>query len=325
MRNGIFFFIPLCFLSCGDSLAPVAKNALKPAVITEAASHDTDDPAIWINPVNATKSLVLGTDKDSDGALYLYDVNGKVLKKSVPLKRPNNVDIAYGMILKGQPTAIAVTTERENNKIRIFSMPNLTPIDNGGIEVFTDETERGPMGVALYTRPSDKKIFAIIGRKSGPKENYLWQYELLPSTNGTVGARLERKFGTYSGSKEIEAIAVDNRMGFVYYLDEGVGIRKYYADPQKQDNKQLALFGNKEFKEDNEGISIYHTSDSTGYILVSNQQINSFMVYKREGEPGKPNVHKLLKEIPFSTVESDGSDVTHLNLGDKFQKGCSLQ
>ncbi|MEJ6979091.1 phytase [Pedobacter sp. P351] len=321
MRTLTFLLIPICLLSCQEKLARVAENALKPSVITEVASHDTDDPAIWINRKNATNSLIVGTDKDSDGALYLYDLNGKVIKKSIGLKRPNNVDIAYGMMIKGLSTAIAVTTERESNKIRIFSMPDLTPIDNGGIEVFTDETERGPMGVALYTRPSDKKIFAIVGRKSGPKENYLWQYELVPNFNGSVSARLIRKFGSYSGTKEIEAIAVDNQMGYVYYSDEGVGIRKYYADPAKKDNKQLALFGDKDFKEDNEGISIYQTSDSTGYILVSNQQINSFMVYKREGDEKNPNGHKLIKEIPFSTIESDGSDVTNFNLGGKFPKG----
>ncbi|MEG1377931.1 MAG: 3-phytase, partial [Myroides sp.] len=36
--------------SCNSSkLAPVAKNALKPTVVTQATPHDTDDPAIWIN------------------------------------------------------------------------------------------------------------------------------------------------------------------------------------------------------------------------------------------------------------------------------------
>lgn len=302
-------------------MAPIAANALKPSVITEAASHDTDDPAIWINPADHTSSLIVGTDKDTDGALYLYDMNGKVIKKSITLKRPNNVDIAYGMVINGNPTALAVTTERESNRIRVFSMPDLKAIDNGGIEVFTDETERGPMGVALYTRPSDKKIFAVVGRKSGPKENYLWQYELFLQADGSIGAKLVRKFGSYSGKKEIEAIAIDNQKGFLYYSDEGVGIRKYYADPAKNDNRQLALFGEKDFKEDHEGISIYQTSDSTGYIMVSNQQTNSFMVYSREGNGAKPNEHTLLKEIPFSTIESDGSDVTNLNLGPKFPKG----
>jgi 3-phytase len=321
MRHLILCFFIFCLISCGDKFAPIAQNALKPTIVTEVASHDTDDPAIWINPSDATKSLIVGTDKDSDGALYLYDMNGKVLKKSVPLKRPNNVDIAYGLVINGKSTAIAVTTERESNKIRIFSMPDLLPIDNGGIEVFSEEVERGPMGVALYTRPSDKKIFAVVGRKSGPKENYLWQYELGEGAQGIVTAKLIRKFGAYSGIKEIEAIAIDNQAGYLYYSDEGAGVHKYFADPAKNNNKELALFGQKDFKGDNEGISIYRSSDTTGYILVSNQQSNSFMVYPREGQLNNPHQHKLIKEIPFSTIESDGSDITNLNMGAKFPKG----
>ncbi|GAB3827915.1 phytase [Pontibacter rugosus] len=306
-----------------EAVATTDTAALKPVVITQETKHDTDDPAIWINPQDASKSLIVGTDKNSDGALYVYDLEGKIIREKVVtgLKRPNNVDIAYGLMLNGTPTDIAVATERETNKIRIYSLPDMQPIDNGGIDVFPDENERAPMGIALYTRPSDNAIFAIVGRKSGPKADYLWQYRLSDGGKGNVKAELVRKFGKYSALKEIESIAVDNKLGYVYYSDEGVGVRKFYADPAKNDNSELELFGEQEFMDDNEGISIYPTGDSTGYIMVSNQQANTFMVYKREGEPGNKHQHKLIAEIPVSTQESDGSDVTNVNLGPKFPKG----
>lgn len=314
-----FIFIAFYF-SCSTKLAAVREDALKPVVTTEQTLHDTDDPAIWINPEDNTKSLVIGTDKDTEGALYLYDLNGKILKKSIPLLRPNNVDIAYGLMINGKKTDIAVTTERLTNKLRIFSLPNLEPIDNGGIEVFTGEAERDPMGVALYTRPSDKAIFAIVGRKTGPAGTYLWQYELSGKT-GSVTGNVVRKFGQFSGKKEIEAIAVDNELGYVYYCDEQAGIRKYSADPAAKDDTQLAFFGMKDFKADHEGIAIYKKDAKTGYILVSNQQANTFMVYAREGENGNPDEYKLLAEIPVSTIECDGADVTNINLGGKFSNG----
>ncbi|WP_209566321.1 phytase [Flavobacterium sp. 1355] len=316
-----FLLLTLSFMACKDGkLAPVAPNALKPTAVTEALPHDTDDPSIWIHPTDASKSIIVGTDKDTDGALYAFDLNGKILKKSIVLQRPNNVDIAYGLLIDGKKVDIAVTTERETNKIRIFSLPDLEPIDNGGIPVFEGDTERDPMGVALYTRPSDKKIFAVVGRKTGPSGSYLWQYEL--SGNGKAAvAKVVRKFGNYSGKKEIEAIAVDNELGFVYYCDEQFGIRKYKADPSLNDNKELAIFGKTGFKADNEGIAIYKKTDSTGYILVSNQQANTFMVYPREGSKGKPNEYPLLAEIPTSTIECDGADVTNVNLGPKYKNG----
>nr|WP_294925605.1 phytase [uncultured Flavobacterium sp.] len=324
MKNKLtlaLLFSGLLFTACkDDKLAPVAANAVKPTAVTEALPHDTDDPSIWIDPTDASKSIIVGTDKDTDGGLYAFDLKGKILKKSIPLKRPNNVDIAYGLIIDGKKVDIAVTTERESNKIRVFSLPDLNPIDNGGISVFEGEEMRDPMGVSLYTRPSDGKIFAIVGRKSGPSGSYLWQYELSGSGKYAI-AKVVRKFGTYSGKKEIEAIAVDNELGAIYYCDEQVGIRKYKADPALNDNKELAFFGQKDFKADHEGIAIYKKTDSTGYILVSNQQANSFMVYPREGIDGNSNQYTLLAEVPTSTIECDGADVTSVNLGGSYKNG----
>jgi len=307
--------------SCGSSLAPVRKDALKPVTVTQKLPHDTDDPAIWINLTDATKSIIIGTDKDTDGGLYAFDLNGKIIKKSITLQRPNNVDIAYGLVINGKKVDVAVTTERETNSIRIFSLPDLEPIDNGGIPVFEGEEMRGPMGIALYTRPSDKKIFAVVGRKNGPSGSYLWQYELTDAGNGKAGATVVRKFGNYSGKKEIEAIAVDNELGTILYCDEQFGIRKYVADPAAKNDNELALFGQKDFKADNEGIAIYKKSATEGYILVSNQQANTFMVYPREGANGNPNEYPLLAEIPTSTIECDGADVTSVNLGGTYKNG----
>ena len=316
-----FLLLSVLFTACKSSkLAPVAQNAVKPTTVTEVLPHDTDDPSIWINPNDATKSIIVGTDKDTDGGLYAFDLNGKIVAKSEVLKRPNNVDIAYGLIIDGKKVDVAVTTERESNKIRVFSLPDLKPIDNGGIPVFEGEELRDPMGIALYTRPSDQKIFAIVGRKSGPTGSYLWQYELSGSGKFAT-AKVVRKFGAYSGKKEIEAIAVDNELGTVLYCDEQFGIRKYKADPALNDNTELALFGQKDFKADNEGIAIYKTSSTTGYILVSNQQANTFMVYPREGANGDANNYPLLAEIPTSTIECDGADVTSINLGGQYKNG----
>ncbi len=314
-------FLGLTLASCSDKLAPVRKDAIKPITVTQQLPHDTDDPAIWIHPTDATKSIIIGTDKDTDGGLYAFDLNGKIIKKSIPLQRPNNVDIGYGLMVNGEKVAIAVTTERETNSIRIFSLPDLKPIDNGGIPVFEGEEMRGPMGIALYTRPSDHKIFAVVGRKNGPSGSYLWQYELEDAGNGNVGGKLVRKFGTYSGKKEIEAIAVDNEFGTLFYCDEQFGIRKYNADPATKNDTELALFGQGDFKSDNEGIAIYKKSATEGYILVSNQQANTFMVYPREGANGNPNEFPLLAEVPTATIECDGADVTNVNLGGAYKNG----
>ncbi|MEG0927301.1 phytase [Chryseobacterium sp.] len=285
---------------------------LKPTVITETVVHDTDDPAIWINPKDTSKSIVIGTDKDTDGGLYSFDLNGKITHKVLGLKRPNNVDIEYGFTLNGKKTDIAAVTERETNKVKLYSLPELKEV--GEFSVFDGETERGPMGISMYKNPKTEDIFAIVGRKSGPKEGYLWQYKL-SEKNGAITGEVVRKFGKYSGLKEIESIAVDDELGYIYYSDEQFGIHQYDADPAKG-NEELLVFGQGDFTSDVEGISIYPTSKGKGYILVSNQQNDTFNVYLRE-DPAKGRI----AEIPVSTLESDGSEATNVNLGPKFPKG----
>src|SRR5690606_21453517 len=68
--------------SCATGSA-TDPNAVKPLYVTDPVKYDTDDPAIWVNPDNPAESLVLGTDKDEDGALYVYDLKGKVLEDKV--------------------------------------------------------------------------------------------------------------------------------------------------------------------------------------------------------------------------------------------------
>jgi 3-phytase len=318
--------IALAFLvSCVKNSTEKETKSLviKPMVITENVQYDTDDPAIWINPQDPAKSLIVGTDKNENGGLYVFDLNGKIAQPVIPLKRPNNVDIEYGLVLNGQSVDIAVSTERFENKIRIFSLPEMKAIDNGGISVFSGETLLAPMGVSLYKRPSDNAIFAIVGRKEGPTDGtYLWQYLLEDDGAGNVTGTVVRKFGMWSGKKEIEAIAVDDELGYVYYSDEGVGVRKYKADPDAVDaGVELALFATTGFTEDHEGISIYKINDGTGYILVSDQQANKFHIFKREGGPINPHDHQLVKVVNVSTNESDGSEVTNVKLNEKFPSG----
>jgi len=317
----------LCFsfLQCKNSNKSNPDDAIKPLVVTEVTKHDTDDPAIWLHPTDRSKSLIIGTDKDVDGALYVFDLKGKIIEDKTirNLQRPNNVDVEYGLHLNGIPVDIAVTTERLTDKLRVFCLPDMEPIDNGGIPIFEGETQRAPMGIALYKRPSDGTIFAIVSRKEGPTDgSYLWQYRLEDDGTGNVKGTKVREFGIWSGIKEIEAIAVDDELGYVYYSDETVGIRKYKADPDTENtDSQLALFGTEGFTEDHEGISIYRVNDGTGYILISDQQANTFRIFKREGEPNNPHEHRLVKVVAVSTNESDGSDVTTAILNKTFPVG----
>lgn len=327
----IFLFLITIFYSCQkptneqvEEIKPI-ENIIKPVFVTDSVIHDTDDPAIWINSADPSKSLIIGTDKDADGALFVFDLTGKKIDSLIVrgLQRPNNVDVSYELRMGDKLVDFAVTGERMTSKLRFYSLPDMKEIQVGGIEIYEGETGemyRDLMGVAVYHDQINAKHYVIAGRKTGPSDGtYLWQYEIKGTDSG-ISLELVRKFGNYSGTKEIEAIAVDNELGFIYYSDEGVGVRKYHADPAKG-NEELALFATEGFTQDHEGISIYKLDETTGYILVSDQEVNQFHVFPREGAPSNPHQHDLITIIKTSTVSSDGSEVTSLPLNSTFSKG----
>mgnify|MGYP001795010119 CR=1 FL=1 len=191
----------------------------------------------------------------------------------------------------------------------------MKPLDNGGFPVFEDETDlelRRPMGVSVYKNPSTQNVSAIVSRKVGPKDQYLYQYTLSSDSTG-VTSKLVRRFGKFSGQKEIEAIAIDDELGFVYYADEGVGIRKYYADPAKG-NKEQALFGGKYIKDDIEGIAITTKPNGQGVLIVSDQQKGQFNIFSRKE-------NNFIKAVNLGTTETDGCDVVAVPLNTKFKNG----
>lgn len=327
-RNFSFTLIALALLPL---LAPPIVS-IKPAVTTDKVANDPDDPAIWVHPTTPAQSLIVGTNKVSaaeGGALYVFGLDGKIRQVLKGLDRPNNVDVEYGLKVGSKKVDIAVVTERNQKQLRIFRFsPNGLPlVEAGRIPVFTGQTGEdfdAPMGIGLYKRPRDGAIFAIVGRKSGPSTGYLWQYRLKDDGKGGITGVKVREFGTYSGKKEIEAIAVDDEKGFVYYADETYGIHKWSADPDSSNaGKELALFATTGYKGDHEGIALWKRPDGTGYLICTDQIAGNaeYHVYRREGSPTNPHNHTELGIIRGGADETDGIEATSANLGPAFPHG----
>ena len=314
MKYTYILFLVITDIACKSHLLEI-----HPTLITEKLPHDSDDPAIWVNKNNPEQSIVFGTNKDrKNGGIYAFNLDGRIItdKSLTNLSYPNNVDIEYGFPLNDSITTdIMVFTEREKNQIRLYSVPDMKPLDNGGFKVFKDETDikmKRPMGISLYKNPKNGNISAIVSRKSGPTKGYLYQYGFVSGSLG-IKASLIRKFGIFSGEKEIEAIAVDDTLGYVYYSDESFGIRKYYADPEKG-NDEIKVFGGKYFKRDIEGIAIATYEGDEGYIIVSNQQDNTFNLFKRSD-------NSFIAKLNLGTLKTDGCDITTKALGSKYPNG----
>jgi 3-phytase len=323
----------LLMTACAQSAADSPSSlAIAPALETAAVGSDADDPAVWVNPLDPARSLILGTDKAAapSGGLYVFGLDGQVKQIVKPLDRPNNVDVEYGLSTPGGTIDIVVVTERLRHRLRVFQITatGVTSLDNDeGIPVLEGAPgEAGePMGVGLYKRPADGAIFAIVAPKSGTNTDYLWQYRLtFDAASGRVSGTFVRRFGNYSGTAEIEAVAVDDALGYVYYSDEQYGIHKWHADPDDPEaGRELSVFGRTGFERDREGIAVVPHADGTGYIVVSDQLPNAtrLLFYRREGHGGDPQQHEpAVAAITTSADSTDGLEVAQ-GVGGAFQDG----
>ncbi len=313
-----------------SAIRPPASQDIQPAVRTEQVADDPDDPAIWVHPTQPERSLILGTNKAKApaGAVVVFGLDGKIKQTVAGLHRPNNVDVEYGLRTDGGAIDIAVVTERLRKRLRVFR------VNENGIAGITGRTTlfegragdaAAPMGVALYKRPKDGVIFAIVTPKSGGRVNYLGQYRLDAEADGKVNATPVREFGRFSGVGEIEAVAVDDALGYIYYADEGDGIHKYHADPDHPDAaNELAHFGKTGFQADREGIAIYAREDGMGFVVCTDQIAGNsqYRFFRREGEPGRPHHHEALLGVVSGGADStDGLEISSRYLGPRFPAG----
>jgi 3-phytase len=321
-------------LSAQAALKPVPVRAV---LATVPVTDDPDDPAIWVHPSEPTRSLIFGTNKVAAprGALVAFGLDGTIRQAFAGLDRPNNVDVEYGLPVGGRKVDIAVVTERLKNRLRVF---RVSPDGSGfsdisslaGLRVFAGRTGEAaaPMGIGLYRRSRDGAVFAIVSSKIGPRDGYLEEYRLEDDGTGRVRAVRVRAFGRFSGTSEIEAIAVDDALGYVYYADEGDGINKYHADPDHPDAaRELSHFGRTGFSADREGIAIYAIDDKTGYIVCTDQieKDSQYHIYRREGGPGRPHDHsELVKVVAGGADATDGIEITSAPLGLRFPRGMMV-
>ena len=100
-------------------------------------------PAVWIQPSDSTRALILGTNKTAApaGALPPYSLDGRERQVIANLNRPNNVGVEYGLLLSGIPVDIAVVTERNRQALHVYrSDPKSGALQEvGDIPVFSGE------------------------------------------------------------------------------------------------------------------------------------------------------------------------------------------
>ncbi|UJS04360.1 phytase [Cylindrospermopsis raciborskii] len=304
---------------------------------------DADDPAIYVNSQDPSKSIILTAVKNA--GLRVYDLTGKLLQEINPGSiRYNNIDLQYGFTLGGEKIDIAVASDRQNDKLVIFK---INPQGTGGnyLENITDSSVttlfQGLPFVAPYSSSSRSAYGITIYRSLATKDYYVFasrrqtgdvaQFKLIDKGNGKVGYERVREFtipapSDSTRSAQTEGMVADQEMGFVYIGQEDVGIWKFDAEPNGSNVGKLVdkvkFEGGQNLTDDAEGLTIYYGKNGTGYLLASSQGDNSFAVYTREGSNDFLGRFAVGSNGAIDSVqESDGADVINLPLGANFPMG----
>lgn len=291
-------------------------NTVEASVETDpmdTSGDSADDPAVWVHPVNPAKSLVIGTNKKA--GLVVFNLDGKEIQ-FVQSGRVNNVDVRYGFDLNGRSVDIVAASNRSFNSISVYMVDpdslRITNIAARTIRTGLDEV----YGFCLYKSPLSGKTFAIINSKDGDLE----QWELFATNESKIDARLVRKLSVGS---QTEGCVADDELGYLYVGEETFGIWKYYADPDRgNDRKLIADTTSTYMIPDIEGLSIYYATNGGGYLLASVQGDNAYAVFERGGKNNFLGCFRIVDGDHTDAVEeTDGIDVINMALNEGFPNG----
>ena len=263
-----------------------------------------DDPAIWYNPTEPQKSLILGTDKKR--GLAVYDLQGKE-QQFLEVGRINNVDLRAGFAHQDKIWALASASQRDNNSITLFLIDDAGVVSTAG-EVATDLDE--VYGLCMYQDNAGHYVF--INDKDGRYQQYL--------IRNNLQGELVREFKL--GGQPEGCVANDaTHELYVGIEDEGIWYTSAKATTKEQPEKIIAVGGN--LKDDVEGLALYLKQDAN-YLVVSSQGNNSYALYQAKAPfdyLGSFQIAANVAQGIDGASETDGLEVSSFNFGGPYTEG----
>lgn len=329
MRNSILALgLALVTMGCASQAhsgtqEPTASGSTQVASVNAVVETDpvpnsndaADDPAIWVHPSDPAKSLIIGADKL--GGIATYSLDGKQVEYR-PDGLINNVDLRYNFLLGGKRVTVLAAGNRANNTIAVWKMnaeTRLEPVAKGkGIPTLL--AGEGVYGSCLYSSPVSGRLYFFANDKKGNVK----QFELYDDA-GQVNGRLVRSLKLGS---QVEGCVADDELGHFYIGEEAVGVWKFNAEPNggtERPPSPIISVGRNNVAKDVEGLAIYYGPDKKGYLLVSSQGNNTYAVFERAGNNAYVMSFRVAAGAIDGTSDTDGIDVTNMNLGGPFSQG----
>jgi 3-phytase len=282
-----------------------------PAVATWGDA--ADDPAIWVHPRDASKSVVIATDKNL--GLYVYDLEGKLLQ-TLTDGRMNNVDVRDGFVVDGRPRTLVAASNRTDKSIALYWLdPATRRLARAGDPIPTGFGD--PYGLCMYSDASGVYVFVNNGGDG------LFRQWRISAEGGQAAGEQVREFPVGS---QAEGCAADDETGALYIAEEAGGFFRYSAKPDGGSERREIdrVDGPNGLAADIEGVEIWAGAGGTGYLVLSNQGADNYAVYRREGDNAFVGLFHIVAD-PDGGIdgvsETDGLDVVSAPLGARFPAG----
>lgn len=297
---------------------PLALASVE-TVPMETGGDAADDPAIWMDPADPARSVVIGTQKQS--GLYVYGLDGKVIQY-LPDGRINNVDLRGDFALGGRKVTLVTASNRTTKGIAIYTLDPATRMLTNVADGVQPTGFDDPYGLCMYRSARSNRTYVFVNQGDGQMR----QWELSATSSGKVRIKLVRpmKFGS-----QVEGCVADDETGKLYSGEEDVGVWRQGAEPRGGPARTMlaAVADNPALKDDIEGMGLYKLDSRRGYLVVSSQGNDSYAVFRREGDNAYVGSFRVGAD-PVAGIdgisETDGLEVTSRSAGPGFAGGLMV-
>jgi 3-phytase len=289
------------------AVTPMAE--VRPVVETvpvDKRGDAADDPAIWIHPKDTSRSRVLGTNKQE--GLLVYDLQGQLVQR-FPSGRLNNVDVRYGPEFD-----VAMASNRDHNSVTVYRINHADGLLTYAGEVATELTDI--YGFCLYQpEPGDWHAFA------NDKDGSYLQIQVTFSAGQPQGQVLRR----FKLDSQPEGCVADDDAHRLFVGEESLGVWLLDARADQPTDRSMVIPVGGPLHADVEGLALYQPADSENhYLVISSQGNDSYVVVDSSAPYSVRGVFRVGMH-PAAGIdgasETDGLEVTAVNLGAPFEQG----
>ena len=285
-----------------DSLPATVVTAFGETEPVGTANADAaDDSAIWRNPDDPARSLIVATDKKA--GLYVYGLDGKRLAFAAA-GLVNNVDL----VDLGEQGVIVAASDRND-------------LANGAIQVYRLDTATGALALLGKGQAGAGEGYGFCMARIGGQ---LLTYS--PLKNGTISEIAVdlsptvsfRALRTLNVATQPEGCVVDPRDGTLYVGEETRGIWRFA--PGASEGELVAQTDGRQLVADVEGLAIMPQGDNGGWLVASSQGDNAYALYRL---PDMAPVSRFrIGAGKFgATQETDGIDLVPGDFGPDYPNG----